>query len=72
MYQTNPPRIELYFYANNFFEMATGHVSENALLCLSAPLGGTIFIVPDYDTLILKSSFHGNQGVMRGREYVGW
>ena len=36
VYQTNPPGIELYIYANNFFSfsnptMATGHVSENAL-----------------------------------------
>ena len=37
VYQTNPPRIELYFYANIFFcfkntDMAADHVSENALL----------------------------------------
>ena len=38
VYQTNPPGIELYFYANTFFcfsnpiWVATGHVNENALL----------------------------------------
>ena len=34
MYQTNPPGIELYFYANTFFcfksNMVPGHVSENS------------------------------------------
>lgn len=30
------------------------------------------YIVPDYNTLVLESSFHGNEGMMCGREYVGW
>ena len=29
-------------------------------------------LVPDYNTLVLESSFHGNEGMMCGREYVGW
>ena len=31
VYQANPLGIELYFYANTFFSLAAGHVSENAL-----------------------------------------